>query len=75
MPTYSDIYGAKENRLIKIPKINKILCAKYRPGHFEGVLRVINQYLIKLNVKKFFLEKKITSNSKLLAILLEKDLM
>ena len=47
LPTYLDIYGAKENRLIKIPKINKILCAKYRPGHFEGVLQVINQYLIK----------------------------
>ena len=39
LPKYSDIYGAKENRLIKIPKINKILCAKYRPGHFEGVYR------------------------------------
>ena len=58
LPTYSDIYGAKENRLIKIPKINKILCAKYRPGHFEGVLRVMNQYLIKLNVQKIFLGEK-----------------
>ncbi len=58
LPKYIDIYGAKENRLIKIPKINKILCAKYRPGHFEGVLRVINQYLIKLNVQKIFLGEK-----------------
>ena len=58
LPKYSDVYGSKENRSIKIPKINKILCAKYRPGHFEGVLRVINQYLIKLNVKKMFLGEK-----------------
>ena len=58
LPKYSDIYGAKENRLIKIPKINKILCAKYRPGHFEGVLQVINQYLIKLKVQKIFLGEK-----------------
>ena len=58
LPKYSDIYGAQENRLIKIPKINKILCAKYRPGHFEGVLRVINQYLIKLKVQKIFLGEK-----------------
>ena len=57
-PKYSDIYGAKENRLIKIPKINKILCAKYRPGHFEGVLQVINQYLIKIKVQKIFLGEK-----------------
>ena len=58
LPKYSDIYGAKENRLIKIPKINKILCAKYRPGHFEGVLQVINQYLIKIKVQKIFLGEK-----------------
>ena len=58
LPKYSDIYGAKENRLIKIPKINKILCAKYRPGHFEGVLKVINQYLIKIKIQKIFLGEK-----------------
>ena len=58
LPKYSDVYGNKENRSIKIPRINKILCAKYRPGHFEGVLRVINQYLIKLNVTKIFLGEK-----------------
>ena len=58
LPKYSDVYGNKENRSIKIPKINKILCAKYRPGHFEGVLQVINQYLIKLNVTKIFLGEK-----------------
>ena len=58
LPKYSDIYGAKKNRLVKIPKINKILCAKYRPGHFEGVLQVINQYLIKLKVQKIFLGEK-----------------
>ena len=58
LPKYSDIYGAKDNRLVKIPKVNKILCAKYRPGHFEGVLRVINQYLIRLKVHKIFLGEK-----------------
>ena len=58
LPKYSDIYGAKDNRLVKIPKVNKILCAKYRPGHFEGVLRVINQYLIKLKIQKIFLGEK-----------------
>ncbi len=58
LPKYPDVYSNKESRLIKIPKINKILCAKYRPGHFEGVLRVINQYLIKINVQKIFLGEK-----------------
>ena len=67
MPKYSDIYGAQENRLIKIPKINKILCAKYRPGHFEGVLRVINQYLIKLNVQNFFWRKRLSTTQKIIS--------
>ena len=58
LPKFSDVYGGKENRPMKIPKVNKILCAKHRPGHFEGVLQVINQYLVKLNIKKIFLGEK-----------------
>ena len=39
-------------------KSNKILCAKYRPGHFEGVLSVINQFIKKLEINKIFLGEK-----------------
>ena len=42
----------------KISKSNKILCAKYRPGHFEGVLGVINQFIKKLEINKIFLGEK-----------------
>ena len=35
--------------IYNINKKDKVLCAKYRPGHFEGVLAVINQFL--LNIK------------------------
>ena len=38
------------------------MCALYRPGHFEGVLAVINQFLIKIKPKHIFLVKKTTSN-------------
>ena len=41
-----------------ISKSNKILCAKYRPGHFEGVLGVIDQFIKKLEINKIFLGEK-----------------
>ena len=58
LPKYSDIFNNKKKRDIKFLKISKILCAKYRPGHFEGVLTVIKSYLEKLKVSKLFLGEK-----------------
>ena len=34
------------------------MCAMYRPGHFEGVLAVINQFLIKIKPKHIFFGEK-----------------
>ena len=58
IPKVSDIYKNKKNMKIKISKNDKILCAKYRPGHFEGVLAVIKQFLSKINAKYMFLGEK-----------------
>ena len=54
--------AAKKNFDITIKKSDKILCAKFRPGHFEGVLSVINQFLKKLILNIYFWGKKIISN-------------
>ena len=43
---------------IKLNKNEKILCAKFRPGHFEGVLAVIKQFLINIKPKYMFLGEK-----------------
>jgi len=58
IPRIKDVYGDKKKRKFKISKSNKILCAKYRPGHFEGVLSVINQFIKKLKINKIFLGEK-----------------
>ena len=58
IPTVKDVYGNKSKKKFKISKSNKILCAKYRPGHFEGVLGVIDQFIKKLEINKIFLGEK-----------------
>jgi len=58
IPKMKDIYKNKKNMKIQLNKKNKILCALYRPGHFEGVLAVVNQFLKKIKPKYLFLGEK-----------------
>ena len=58
IPTVKDVYANKSKKKIKISKSNKILCAKYRPGHFEGVLGVISVFLKNIKAKYMFLGNK-----------------
>ena len=57
-PNVSDIYRSKKNTKIKLNKNDKIMCALYRPGHFEGVLAVINQFLQRFKPKCIFFGEK-----------------
>ena len=49
IPKFKDVYNNKKSK-IKIIKKDKVLCAKYRKGHFEGVLDVMERLtnLVKL---------------------------
>ena len=58
IPNIKEIYSRNTPRKISINKKYKVLCGKYRPGHFEGVLAVINKFLKDLKVKKIFLGEK-----------------
>ena len=58
VPNIKEIYSRNTPRKININKKYKVLCGKYRPGHFEGVLAVINKFLKSLKVKKIFLGEK-----------------
>ena len=58
IPSIKDVYKNKNKKKFKISNSKRVLCAKYRPGHFEGVLSVINQFIKKLKVKTIFLGEK-----------------
>ena len=58
VPNTKEIYSRNTPKKISINKKYKVLCGKYRPGHFEGVLAVINKFLKDLKVKKIFLGEK-----------------
>ena len=58
IPKNKEIYNKGIRRKIKILKKDKILCAKHRIGHFEGVLAVINRLLENIDAKFMFLGEK-----------------
>ena len=58
IPKFKDIFENKKKSNIKINKKDKILCAKYRKGHFEGVLDVMNRLTSLIRPKKIFMGKK-----------------
>ena len=58
VPQFKDIYENKKQSQIKIKKKNKILCAKYRKGHFEGVLDVMSRLTKLIKPKKIYMGKK-----------------
>ena len=58
IPRFKDVYENKRTSKIKIEKKYRILCAKYRKGHFEGVLDVMNRLTKLIKPKKIFMGKK-----------------
>ncbi len=60
LPSIKDIYKPKsENNLnIRLTNKDKILCARYRKGHFEGVLDVMDRFTKLIKPKKIFMGEK-----------------
>ena len=58
IPSIKEIYQNNKDKKIKLSRKDKIMCALYRPGHFEGVLAVINQFLKKIKPNLLFLGEK-----------------
>ena len=58
IPTFKDIYGFKPKNKIFLDKSSKKLCGKFRKGHFEGVLNVVNRFIEIIKPRFIFLGKK-----------------
>ena len=58
MPNKRDVYGSNQRSKIQLKKKDKILCAKYRKGHFEGVIDVMNRLTRLIKPKKIFMGEK-----------------
>ena len=57
LPTIKQIYS-KKNDEIKLNKSQNILCAKFRKGHFEGVLDVLDRFVELISPQKIFMGEK-----------------
>ena len=57
LPEVNEIYKNKMKNF-KLNKSDKILCAKYRKGHFEGVLNVMNRLLSIVKSKHVYMGEK-----------------
>ena len=73
LPKFNDIYKDKKKSKIKLLKKDKILCAKFRKGHFEGVLDVMNRLTKIVNPQKIFMGEKDFQQLYLVKKLLERN--
>ena len=58
LPKIKDIYKYRNKIKIKLNKQDKILCAKYRKGHFEGVIEIMTRLTEMINPSKIFMGEK-----------------
>tara|TARA_B100000989_G_scaffold289727_1_gene261974 strand:- start:21 stop:833 length:813 start_codon:yes stop_codon:yes gene_type:complete len=58
LPRTIDIYGSKKETKIRLCNKDKIMCAKFRKGHFEGVIDVMRRLTKIIKPKKIFMGEK-----------------
>ena len=58
MPKEKDIYNLKRKSLIKLKKKDRVLCAKFRKGHFEGVIDVMERLTKIIGPQKIYMGEK-----------------
>ncbi len=58
IPNKKDIYSFKRKESIVLKKENKVLCAKFRKGHFEGVMDVMDRLTNIIKPNKIFMGEK-----------------
>ena len=72
IPNKKDIYSFKRKKAIVLKKENKVLCAKFRKGHFEGVIDVMDRLTNIIRPNKIFMGEKDYQQLLLVKKLIEK---
>ena len=73
LPSAKQIYPLGYNRKIKISSFSKKLCGKFRPGHFEGVVDVIDRFIKIIKPNKIFLGEKDMQQLKIIEEFINKN--
>ena len=63
IPNSKQIYNNKFKVNFKLPRFERIMCANFRKGHFEGVLEVMDRLLNIVKPRNLFLGQKIINNN------------
>ena len=58
IPSTKEIYNIKRKKKIILSKSQKILCAKYRKGHFEAVLDIMDRFIKLIKPRYIFMGEK-----------------
>ena len=73
LPSVNQIYPNGRNKNIKISSFRKKLCGKFRPGHFEAVVDVIERFIKIINPKKIYLGEKDMQQLKIMEHFISKN--
>ena len=73
LPSIIQIYPNGPNNNIKISSFRKKLCGKYRSGHFEAVVDVIDRFIRIINPKKIYLGEKDMQQLKIIEHFVKKN--
>ena len=55
IPTHKEMFSFSPKTKIYLDQFSKILCGKFRPGHFKGVVNIINRFLEIIKPKFIYL--------------------
>ncbi len=57
-PSISELYNEKDLTVITVKNLTKKLCGKLRPGHFEGVLKIVSKLFNIINPHRAYFGQK-----------------
>ena len=75
LPSTKQIYPFGSNKKIKISSFSEKLCGKFRPGHFEAVVDVIDKFIRIIKPNKIFLGEKDMQQLKIIEEFINKNQM